>query len=192
MIILFYSNQCKFSEKLLEYIKKNNLEKYFKMINIDDDIKIPDNITIVPTIIDETIEAPLEGKDAFIYVVNQKFFNHPTNNIDFWVNKTVPKLILIIGELLFILFLYGGILQIIASLVGSYAYAPLISYPNLILSMLPGMDSFNQFMPNQIYGDYDNFGGFIKIGIVAIATSFIVLIAFYIYKEVYSYKIFRK
>jgi hypothetical protein len=91
MIILFYSNQCKFSEKLLEYIKKNNLEKYFKMINIDDDIKIPDNITIVPTIIDETIEAPLEGKDAFIYVVNQKFFNHPTNNIDFWVNKTVPK-----------------------------------------------------------------------------------------------------
>ena len=91
MIILFYSNQCKFSEKLLEYIKKNNLEKYFKMINIDDDIKIPENITIVPTIIDETIEAPLEGKDAFIYVVNQKFFNHPTNNIDFWVNKTIPK-----------------------------------------------------------------------------------------------------
>ena len=91
------------------------------------------------------------------------------------------------NKLLFILFLYGGILQIIASLVGSYAYAPLISYPNLILSMLPGMDSFNQFMPNQIYGDYDNFGGFIKIGIIAIATSFIVLIAFYIYKEVYSY-----
>ena len=107
--------------------------------------------------------------------------------LDFVFNRTFPKLILIIGELLFILFLYGGILQIIASLVGSYAYAPLISYPNLILSMLPGMDSFNQFMPNQIYGDYDNFGGFIKIGIIAIATSFIVLIAFYIYKEVYSY-----
>ena len=91
MIILFYSNQCKFSEKLIEYINKNNLEKYFKMINIDNETKIPDYITIVPTIIDETIEAPLEGKDAFVYVVNQKFFNHPTNNIDFWVNKTVPK-----------------------------------------------------------------------------------------------------
>jgi hypothetical protein len=107
--------------------------------------------------------------------------------LDFVFNRTFPKLILIIGELLFILFLYGGILQIIASLVGSYAYAPLSSYPNLILSILPGMDSFNQLMPNQIYGDYDNFGGFIKIGIIAIATSFIVLIAFYIYKEVYSY-----
>jgi hypothetical protein len=91
MIILFYSNQCKFSEKLIEYINKNNLEKYFKMINIDNEIKIPDYITIVPTIIDETIEAPLEGKDAFIYIVNQKFFNHPTNNIDFWVNKVIPK-----------------------------------------------------------------------------------------------------
>ena len=91
MIILFYSNQCKFSEKLLEYIKKNNLEKNFKMINIDDDISIPDNITIVPTIIDETVPAPLEGKDAFLYIVNKKYFDHPTNNIDFWLNKVVPK-----------------------------------------------------------------------------------------------------
>jgi len=107
--------------------------------------------------------------------------------LDYVFNKTVPKLILIIGELLFILFLYGGILQIIASLVGSYAYAPLSSYPSLILGMLPGMNIFNEFMPNRIYGDYDNFGVFIKIGVIGIASSFIVLIAFYIFKEIYSY-----
>ena len=39
--------------------------------------------------------------------------------------KTLPKLILVIGELLFVLFLYAGILQIFAALVGSFVYAPL-------------------------------------------------------------------
>lgn len=91
MILLFYSNECKFCIKLLEYLKKNNLEKQFKMLNIDSEPNIPDNITIVPTIIDEIIEAPLEGKKAFEYVINQKYFNHPTNNINLWINKTIPK-----------------------------------------------------------------------------------------------------
>lgn len=91
MILLFYSNECKFCIKLLEYLKKNNLEKHFKMLNIDNVANIPDNITIVPTIIDEIIEAPLEGKKAFEYVINQKYFNHPTNNINLWINKSIPK-----------------------------------------------------------------------------------------------------
>lgn len=91
MILLFYSNECKFCIKLLEYLKKNNLEKNFKMLNIDNVSNIPDNITIVPTIIDDIIEAPLEGKKAFEYVINQKYFNHPTNNINLWINKTIPK-----------------------------------------------------------------------------------------------------
>jgi hypothetical protein len=62
----------------------------FKMINVDNVSKIPNNITIVPTIIDTTIEAPLEGKYALEYLFNQKYFNHPTNNIEFWINNGVP------------------------------------------------------------------------------------------------------
>ncbi len=58
--------------------------------------------------------------------------------------KTLPKLILVIGELLFVLFLYAGILQIIAALVGSFVYAPLIEYPALLLSIFPGMDVFHR------------------------------------------------
>jgi hypothetical protein len=77
--------------KLIEYINKNTLNEYFNMICIDDDTtKIPKNITVVPTIIDEEIEAPLEGKKAFEYVINQKYFNHPTNNTEFTKNG-VPK-----------------------------------------------------------------------------------------------------
>ena len=60
------------------------------MINVDNVSKIPDNVTIVPTIIDTTIEAPLEGKYALEYLFNQKYFNHPTNNIEFWINSGVP------------------------------------------------------------------------------------------------------
>jgi len=87
MRILFYSESCNFCLKLLEYINKNNLTQHFKMICIDNKTaKIPKNITIVPTIIDTIIEVPLEGKKAFEYVINQKYFNHPTNNIEFTKN----------------------------------------------------------------------------------------------------------
>jgi len=87
MIILFYSENCNFCLKLLEYINKNNLGQYFKMICIDEKTsKIPKHITIVPTVIDTTIEVPMEGKKAFEYVINQKYFNHPTNNIEYTKN----------------------------------------------------------------------------------------------------------
>jgi hypothetical protein len=91
MIILFYSDECKFSSRLLEYIKNNNLTDFFKLVNIDLLDTIPENINIVPTIIDSNIEAPLDGKKAFEYVINHKFFNYPTNNVDFWVNSPIPK-----------------------------------------------------------------------------------------------------
>ena len=107
--------------------------------------------------------------------------------LDFVFNKTIPKLILILGELLFILFIYGGILQIIATMVGSYVYAPLSSYPGLILGLIPGTRMFNELIPNSIYGDYDNIGNSIKIAVMGIASSFVILIVFYIYKEIYSY-----
>jgi hypothetical protein len=101
--------------------------------------------------------------------------------------KILPKLILVIGELSFVLFLYGGILQIIADLVGSYVYAPLSENPALLLSIFPGMEFLSGLAPQQIMGDYDNFGNSIKIGVISIAGSFLLLIAFYIYKEIYSY-----
>lgn len=57
------------------------------MICIDEKTaKIPKHITIVPTVIDTTIESPMEGKRAFEYVINQKYFNHPTNNIEYTKN----------------------------------------------------------------------------------------------------------
>lgn len=90
MRILFYSEKCNFCLKLLEYIDKNNIADFFKMICIDRTNNIPKHITLIPTIIDTTIEAPFEGKKAFEYVINQKYFNHPTNNLEYikpYMNK---------------------------------------------------------------------------------------------------------
>jgi hypothetical protein len=107
--------------------------------------------------------------------------------LDFVFNKTIPKLILIIGEIIFLLFLYVGVLQILATLLGAYVYAPLQKFPGLILTLFPGMEVFDDFLPRAIYGNHDNFVEYFKIGIIGVVSSFVVLIAFYLYKEVYTY-----
>lgn len=90
MRILFYSETCNFCLKLLEYIDRNKLGEFFKLICIDKTSNIPKNISVVPTIIAPGIEAPLEGKKAFEYVINQKYFNHPTNNVEY-TKQGVPQ-----------------------------------------------------------------------------------------------------
>ncbi len=53
----------------------------FKLINIDKE-NYPD-INIVPTIIDSELLEPMKGKKAFEYLLNIKYFNNPTNNIEY-------------------------------------------------------------------------------------------------------------
>lgn len=107
--------------------------------------------------------------------------------LSFLFVNIAPRLILVIGELLFTLILYLGILQIIAALIGSAVFAPLSNYPGLILNLIPGMEIFSNFIPTSISGSYDYFEELIKVGLSGIAGAFIVLIAFYVYKEIYNY-----
>ena len=79
--IIFYSDNCTYSKKMLEYLDKHKIKNMFKMINIDSN-EIPKNITIVPTIIDVNLNQILEVKKAFDYLLNMKYFNNPTNNIE--------------------------------------------------------------------------------------------------------------
>ena len=80
MRIIFYSNRCEFSKKVLVYLEKNNIKEHFKLVDIDNN-KIPQDIKIVPTIIDTDLNDIMEGKKAFEYLINIKYFNNPTNNI---------------------------------------------------------------------------------------------------------------
>ena len=82
MKILFYSNKCDYSRKILLYLEKNNIKESFKFINVDEN-KLPSDIKIVPTIIDTDLNEIMEGKKAFEYLSNIKYFNNPTNNIEY-------------------------------------------------------------------------------------------------------------
>ena len=81
MKVIFYSDHCEYSKKLLAYLDKNNMRSFFKLINIDI-VAPPTEIDIVPTIIDEELNQPLKGKKAFEYILNIKYFNNSTNNIE--------------------------------------------------------------------------------------------------------------
>jgi hypothetical protein len=93
MRIIFYSNLVEFCVKLIEYIKTNKLEQHFKIVNIDDlnDKQTKElGLSVVPTLIDSEFDIHFEGVKAWEYVKNQKYFNHPTNNIEF-TKEGVPK-----------------------------------------------------------------------------------------------------
>jgi hypothetical protein len=91
MIIIFYSEKCNSCKNILNYIENNNLKNNFTLKYIDNDTLLPDYIKIVPTLIDSSIELHLEGQKVYEYIINQKYFFHPTNNIDYWINTSVPK-----------------------------------------------------------------------------------------------------
>ncbi len=91
MINLFYSDHCEFCKKILDHLHKYNLISNIKLINIDRLKNIPNNITVVPTIIDSSIDSIFEGKQAFDYLINQQFFYYPTNNTEYWQKKTIPR-----------------------------------------------------------------------------------------------------
>ena len=82
MKVIFYSEQCDYCKKLLQYLDKYNIKSLFKLINIDK-TQAPKEIDIVPTIIDTELNQPLKGKKAFEYLLHVKYFNNPTNNIDY-------------------------------------------------------------------------------------------------------------
>ncbi len=82
MKVVFYSDKCEYCKKLLAYLDKYNIKNIFKLVNIDV-TEAPKDIDIVPTIIDTELNQPLKGKKAFEYLLNIKYFNNPTNNIDY-------------------------------------------------------------------------------------------------------------
>mgnify|MGYP002846481341 CR=1 FL=1 len=88
MKVLFYSNNCKFCNELVSKINESNI-KDLKMVCIDENNSF-ENIKIVPTIIDSNYNEILEGKKAFDYINNKKFFDFPTSNILVWQEKEIP------------------------------------------------------------------------------------------------------
>ena len=91
MKVVFYSDQCEYSRKLLAYLDKHNIRSIFNLINVDYTTP-PKEIDMVPTIIDSELNKPLKGKKAFEYLLNLKYFNNPTNNIELVKDITNPEI----------------------------------------------------------------------------------------------------
>lgn len=82
---LYYSENCNVCLKLIEYLEKNNIINQFKLIDINKNEK-PKEVDVVPTIIDSDLNQSQKGKQAFEYLLNIKYFNNPTNNIEYIKN----------------------------------------------------------------------------------------------------------
>jgi hypothetical protein len=80
MSIVFYSPQCKYSKEIMIIIEQNNIN--IKKVNINNLKTIPSFLQKVPTIIADGVSQPLVGKQALDWVINQKFFNIVSNNIN--------------------------------------------------------------------------------------------------------------
>jgi hypothetical protein len=76
--ILFYSNKCKHSKKAIDMINKNSIN--IQLVSIDDkSIKVPSFLKVVPTIIEQGSEQPLEGDFVFKWL--SRYTKHDSGQI---------------------------------------------------------------------------------------------------------------
>ncbi len=99
-----------------------------------------------------------------------------------------PRFITLIGELAFVMTLYIGLSQVFATLVGASVYAPLLEFGSVFWTM-PGLDMMSNMMPTVVSGDYNMFVEGITAGLTGVVASVIVLIGYYIYREIYMYAV---
>ena len=91
MRVLFYTQTCKLCINILNHMQKMDMLKEFNCIDINTIKNLPPTVKTVPTIIDTDIELPIEGKYAFDYIKNTKYFNNPTNNVKYWKENNIPN-----------------------------------------------------------------------------------------------------
>ena len=105
------------------------------------------------------------------------------NIIHYMYKETAPKLIVVFGEIMsFTVFLFG-ILTFFAYIFSSMVYFPIADIPSALAASL----DFN--MPSMIYilGDWDDFSSGMQMSIGMILISGGILIATYVFREVYFY-----
>lgn len=66
--ILFYSNHCECSKHLISSMQNENLIRFFHTICVDNNPKIPPQITKTPTLIIRSIPTPYVAGDAFVWL----------------------------------------------------------------------------------------------------------------------------
>lgn len=91
MKILFYSTYCKHCNKLFSYKENHDDFKNIKKICVDTATTLPPQITKVPTLVSSELLTPITGKEVFAYFNCIEMFDQKTNNINYWLNKTIKR-----------------------------------------------------------------------------------------------------
>ncbi|MDG2370428.1 MAG: hypothetical protein P8M12_07270 [Flavobacteriales bacterium] len=125
----------------------------------------------------------------------EQLYAEPYDSLLNYLYKSLfPKLIIITGELAFLLVMSAGVFQLLATLLGTVIYRPLANLiPMLIepLNGLPGMRGITRGMSyyNDAIGNYEYFFNSLSQAIMLIIMSFIILMFYYILVEIYKYAI---
>jgi hypothetical protein len=92
--LLFYSKKCKTCELFINTCHNNNVLKYLKLICIDDNISAYSSkgLKIVPTLVVQGSNAPIEGKNVFSWLENL-LNTIKINNESPKINNESPKII---------------------------------------------------------------------------------------------------
>lgn len=70
--ILFHSNYCEGSKQLLSLLQSENLVRFFHLICVDNNLKIPPQIKVTPTLILREVPIPYVAGDAFVWFAKIK------------------------------------------------------------------------------------------------------------------------
>ena len=80
---IYYSSQCIHSDKVIKLIETEKLINEFNFIQLETHRdKFPSYITSLPTIIAPNLSKPLVGVECINWILNRKYFNQTTNNIN--------------------------------------------------------------------------------------------------------------
>lgn len=91
--VIFYSKKCKYSSKALKIISENNIP--IKSICIDDkSIELPSFLKVVPTIIEQGTDRPLEGDFVFKWLQSRikKTINGSNTSTNSQITSSNPQL----------------------------------------------------------------------------------------------------
>ena len=106
--------------------------------------------------------------------------------LNYLYKHLIPKMIIIAGEIIFLLLISISIFQVIAALSGTIIFAPLAE---LIPMLMSGNPLGDMVTVSSAVGNYDFFMETLTPGVIGIITSFVILMAYYISVEAYKYLI---
>ena len=126
--------------------------------------------------------------------IEQLYAEQYDSLLNYLYKSLFPKMIIITGEMAFLLVMSAGIFQLIAALLGTVIFRPMANLIPMLIEPLygiPGMGGLTRGMQygGDAVGNYEYLVASFSEAIMLIIFSFILLMFYYILVEIYKYAI---